>query len=160
MYRYGGALYHNEIERTLSTLPEGIRARVDHADFFCGANPIAAGLHGYRATGDGRGYEATGHCVWLQHQLALPADRRRTTIVLPTPAVATYRIILHELGHVLHEHTAYHDEVVPITTYAQTNHFEAFAEAFSAWLWPAYAAKDLRSIDPRVDAFFDLIASL
>ncbi len=158
VYRYGGAFYHNEIERTLSTLPEGIRARVEHADFFCGTSPIAAGLHGHRATSDGRSYDVTGHCVWLRHQLALPADRRRTTIVLPTLEVATYRVILHELGHVVHEQTAYVNAVVPITKYAETSHFEAFAEAFCAWLWRAYAVGDLRSVDPRVDAFFELIA--
>jgi hypothetical protein len=37
---------------------------------------------------------------------------------------------MHELGHALHERLEFRPVAVPLTDYARTNTYEAFAEAF------------------------------
>jgi hypothetical protein len=102
-------------------------------DFLCGVDPRFAGLHRFDETDDGRSYGATAHCVYPHHQLHMSAARRRTTIVLPEPAPPW--VIVHEYGHALHEALNFDHDATPVTAYAQTNRFEAFAEAFTAYFY-------------------------
>lgn len=84
--------------------------------------------------------------------------RRVTTVVLPTLRFAEPWVILHELGHALHETVRWTFRAKPVSTYAENDHHEAFAEAFCAWIAPWYAGKPLVAIDPAAAAFFDALA--
>lgn len=121
------------------------------AEFLCGVDPIFAGLHRHQDVADGRSYRNTAHCVHPHHQMHLSAARRATTIVLPTVRPPT--TIVHELGHVLHEALDWEPTVAPVTAYAKTNRFEAFAEAWTALFFWNYA-------DEPEDSFKALIESL
>jgi hypothetical protein len=105
-------------------------------DFLCGADPLFLGLHRYALTqeANARSYSTTAHCVYPFHQMHLPADRRATTVVLPS--VVTPDVVVHELGHVLHERLRFEPTAAPVSGDARTNRHEAFAEAFTTWLLP------------------------
>lgn len=96
-----------------------------HVRFVCGVDPVFAGVHSF----DGCGYGDVPHCCY-PHHLNGPADRRVTTVVLPL-AVHPY-VVVHELGHALHERINFDHRSEPVTDYARTNFQEAFAEAFVA----------------------------
>ena len=159
MRRYGSPVFHNAIVGALQTLPNGIRERVEHVDFLCGVDPVWAGLTSSETSDDGRSLHDIAYCDYLYTQKHLPADRRRTTIVLPTERAADIWTIRHELGHVLHEMLGWFGPVRPITEYAKTSSYEAFAEAFCAWREPGYCGRDLRHEDPRADAFFERVSA-
>ena len=77
-----------------------------------------------------------GHaCCCYPHHMLGPADRRVTTIVLPGTAWGPL-LIVHEIGHALHETFDFGPHSDPVTDYARTNKHEAFAEAFTSWCWP------------------------
>lgn len=123
-----------------------IPARLHHliqADWLTGVDPVFAGLHDYLDMSYGRSYRTTAHVAYDFHQL-LPTARRRTTVVMPS--LVAVRTLVHELGHVLHERLRFEPSPQPVTEYAATDRFEAFAEAFAAWALPlghSYgAAKD------------------
>ena len=156
--RYGSALFHNAIVGAFDSLPKGVRERLDHVDFLCGVDPVWAGLTSIETSDDGRSLRDIAYCDYLYTQKHLPADRRRTTIVLPTECAANVWTIRHELGHALHEILGWFGPVKPITEYARTNAYEAFAEAFCAWREPGYCGRDLRSADSRADALFAMLA--
>lgn len=105
-------------------------------DFLTGSNPVLAGLHQWEFAADGRSLNQTAHVYYGQHQTWLSKTQRRTTVVLPVPP-SIYTVV-HELGHVLHEQVGTELVVDPVTRYAQTNHLEAFAEAFAAWHFPGF----------------------
>jgi hypothetical protein len=102
-------------------------------DFLCGTDPVFAGLHDYLAVTDGRSYRNTAHVAYEFNQ-RLSRSHRRTTIVLPTPP--SVEVLVHELGHVLHECLGFEPEATRVTWYGKTDRFEAFAEAFTAWVLP------------------------
>lgn len=108
-------------------------------DLFCG-DPIFAGINsaGWTTadTADGRSYRTVAHACYPHH-----VRDRRLTVVLPRP-YDLYTAI-HELGHVVH--WALQDRaggwqqlprLEPVTTYAERNHEEEFAEALTAWFYP------------------------
>jgi predicted Zn-dependent protease len=138
----------------LCTLPGGIRDRLENTDFFVG-DPIYAGLHGSIESFDGRSYRSTGHFLGIVHQDRLPTSRRRPTVVLPTFEDLNYWTVRHELGHALHEALLYDWDADPITEYAKNDRYEAFAEAFCAYDWPAYADRSLTEFDPATHAYFE-----
>lgn len=134
------------IAEALDLLPTGIRRRVEHAHFLTGANPNFVGLHPHETTGDISGvvyrYDQVAHVTWLAHQSHLPASQRHTTVVLPTLYSQDIATIIHELGHVLHEAIDYPQQpIFAVSAYAETDWFEAFAEAFEVWLTPPHLAK-------------------
>ncbi len=105
-------------------------------------DPVFAGLHQYQDTPDGRSYSDTAHVVYPMHLRSLPANRRLTTIVIPGRPRGTQDdidTIIHEVGHVTDEMTGREHLCTPISTYAEANRAEAFAEAFAAWLIPDYS---------------------
>jgi hypothetical protein len=114
------------IDEALRLLSPRIRERVAHADWLAGVDPIFAGLHGFEAAS----YRNTAHACFRSHTAT-----GRTTVVLPK--LVEPWVVVHELGHVLHESVGFdtHDPD-PCTPYATTDRWEAFAEAFTAWLCP------------------------
>lgn len=151
--------YSELIDAAYSHIPAGVRALL-RPHFLTGTDPVFAGLHGYRDTNDGRSYLDIAHVAYEFHQ-PLPRARRRTTVVLPR--LTSVRTIVHELGHVLDERLDFEYEAVPVTSYAETSHFEAFAEAFAAWALPfghGYgAAKDrLYERDRATVGLFEALA--
>ena len=104
-------------------------------------DPVFAGVVGMTDTGDGRSYRDTAS-AWVPEILPGPADRRLMTITIPErPDGDEYDIdlLVHELGHVMDWMTGHDRECVPIGDYAASDHYEAFAEAFTGWLIPDYA---------------------
>lgn len=162
-HREAEAIYH-----ALSLIPPRIRERLQGVDFVTGYDPAFLGLHFYHETEDGRSYTNTSHCVWPCHQLHLPRDRRRTTIVLiDCWDEHCVDIILHELGHALDEALEFQRPwVVPLDDYAEKDQFEAFAQAFRAWLndtrendgWFRHNREELAMVDPETCAFFNCLA--
>jgi hypothetical protein len=127
--------YSAVIEAAYNRIPEPLH-RLIRPHFLTGTDPVFAGLHSYRYTNDGRSYEDTAHAVYDYHQEHLSRAERRVTVVLPVvPSVAT---VVHEMGHVLHQRIGFDFVTKPVTRYAQNNHHEAFAEAFSAWRLPEW----------------------
>lgn len=153
------------IAEALDLLPDGIRRRVAHAHFLTGVDPVFVGLHTYKTFRyDGRewSYAQNAHVAWRMNQRAR-ADRV-TTVVLPVtlrPAQAIATIV-HELGHVLDEQIGFDRHTPePVSAYARTNSYEAFAEAFEAWVVPELAAdKDLAVLagDEQTRRLFEELA--
>ncbi len=100
-------------------------------------DPIFSGLHSV-TDDDGRGYRDTAHCCYPWH-IDGPADRRLTTIVLPTQKAWTIETVVHELGHAFDYHHGFDVTPDPVSSYAETDNLEAFAEAFTSYLIPGYA---------------------
>jgi hypothetical protein len=147
------------IAHALTILPSGIRARLAHVQFVAGVDPIFTGLHNYATTTDGRSYGDTAHVAYPFHLTHLPRAQRITTVVLPAPEEPW--IVVHELGHALDDSIGFdRHEVQPVTDYAKTDRWEAFAEAFTAWLCPdIYAtAQDLLAQDKATLSLFEELA--
>lgn len=146
--------YGQAIGAALDVIPVAVVRRLEHVRFVCGVDPVFAGLHRYGDTGDGRSYAVTAHCCYRFH-LDGPADRRVTTVVLPVPADATVPVIVHELGHALHEVVGLDHVAVPVSAYATTNTWEAFAEAFTAWVLPGYGDQEVACADRPTRALLE-----
>lgn len=143
--------YNDPIAFALASMPAGIRSRVENTDYFCGASPVFAGLHNYVDTDDGRPYSRTAHAVWIMHQWLLPRTLRVPTVVLPQPVGP--KTVVHELGHILHEALEFKPDALAVTEYGKTNRWEAFAEAFTAWL--GWYGPDVRgAVDERTATLF------
>lgn len=121
--------------------------------FLCGVDPVFVGLHRYETTDAGGNYRDVAHCVYPMHQAHMPADRRRTTIVLPT--VKPHWVIVHEYGHALHEALRFEPTAEPITRYAQTDRLEAFAEALTGYLYERDRYSYGRAVDTQTRALLD-----
>jgi hypothetical protein len=145
-----------EIARAYEILPVGVAGRLRHVEFLT-ADPVWAGLHYHVTTSDHRSYRSTAHCSYGYQQTHLARDRRATTIVLPKYSPAW--VVVHELGHALHEVTGFDHTAQPVSRYAQTNRWEAFAEAVCAWLLPEYRhVRKYLMRDPATVAFLENLA--
>ncbi len=113
---------------------EGLRPELLYFDVLTGTDPLWAGLHEYRDTGDGRSYRDTPHVAETHHQ-RLSARQQVPTIVLPAPRPPA--AIIHEIGHVIHGHLGWRLALPANTEYAKTDRFEAFAESFTALFYPS-----------------------
>lgn len=152
MKRLVGSGYRAVIGAAEDLLPPSI-LRFAQPDYLCGVDPLFAGLHRFEVASYGRTYRDTAHVVYPLHQEHMVRANRATTVVLPTvPAVGD---LVHELGHVVHERLAFEHEAAPLTWYARTNHYEAFAEAFASWLMPGYGPRP----DDRTVALFESLAA-
>jgi hypothetical protein len=144
------------IGHALTLIPSGIRRRLAHVRFIAGVDPVFIGLHRFAETGDRRSYRDTAHAVYPCHLTNRPADDRGTGVVLPVPQDP--EIVVHELGHALHEAIGFDCHTpTPVTEYAKTDTWEAFAEAFTVWVCPhAYSqqAADTLAQDARTLALF------
>ena len=133
-------------------IPNSILNRL-HFDYFIGADPIYAGISDYEKTTDGRSYRDTA-CVMYPWHFRL--TKEKTTIVIPKER--TPRTIIHEIGHVIDEYLGFEHIAVPVTEYAKTDRYEAFAEAFTAWLLLGYAnypCKTVSGIDLKTESLFE-----
>ncbi|KKM94578.1 hypothetical protein LCGC14_1196910 [marine sediment metagenome] len=135
-----GMSWSEPIRRALDIVPI-----VPDCEWFL-RDPVFAGLHSFRNAPDGRQYGDTAHTLYPWH-INGPAQRRRTTIVLPRHPTGNRYVggrqydihtAIHELGHVVDEMTGFERECVPIGEYASRHRQEAFAEAFTAWLISDY----------------------
>ena len=148
--------YAEVVAEGLSCYPDNVRRLVEHADVFVG-DPNFADLHRCRLGVDGIGYEeCVAHCVYAYHQLHLPASRRRTTVVLNPRGMPSVGTVVHEFGHVLHEVVGWDWVARPITEYAESDRYEAFAEACMGWLsWSDYG----EPLDPATFALLEGLAA-
>lgn len=139
------------IGEALDRFPSGMRHRLSHVQFLCGVDPGFAGFHDYTIAGDGRLYDSVAHCVYPYH-ITRPASERVTTIVLPTmvPPIT----VVHELAHALHETIDFEYHPNPVSKYAHTNRYEAFAEALTTHLHYGYADEDILYSDRRTMVLF------
>lgn len=133
------------IERAFEVIGPRLADRLRHVDFFCGTDPIWAGLHSFQKTVGGNSYGAVAHCCFRNH-----TSDKSVTVVLPV--LVPPSTVVHELGHALHYEYALDHVALPVTDYAKTDRFEAFAEAFEAtffWYgdqdvwWSDEATRDL-----------------
>lgn len=166
------------IQRGLARIPPRIRERVGPVDFLCGVDPIFVGLHEHEFASIADGYSPGISFRWCAH-LSRPHNQaspvrahRSTTIVVPAPLGKVYgdegiagAVIAHEYGHLVDSLTGsgtlwdWGAGIVPVSSYAETNWWEAFAESFEAWLFPELypdAAEILR--DSPVLALFEELA--
>lgn len=156
MTRIPDQRYAEAIASALRTIPTRICQRLAHVQFLCGVDPAFAGLHRYGTTTDGRSYGSTAHVAYPVH-IQRPAVERVTTVVLPE-LVAPLSIV-HELGHALDESIGFdHHTVKPITDYARTDRWEAFAEAFTGWLY-RYGDEDILFRDQQTIDLFERLAA-
>lgn len=137
-----------------------LMARLGHVQYVFGVDPVFAGVHGFPDIADGRSYRDTAHCAYPWH-ITGPADRRVTTVVMPVgerpgDRWAMPHVLVHELGHALHETIGFDHTAAPVTEYAKSNNYEAFAEAFTAWCWPG---NGYDRPDPATVALFRLLAT-
>lgn len=153
MNRCHGAGYREAITAAHRLIPERLHPLLA-ADFACGIDPVFAGLHHYERASYGRSYRTTSHVTYGFHQHHMPPTQRATTVVLIDPEHP--RVIVHELGHVLHERLRFDPAPEPVTRYAAGDRWEAFAEAFTAWCLPGYTT---RPVDPATRALLDRLAA-
>lgn len=156
MERIPSQLYGEAIGEGLRRLPAGMRDRLGHVRFVCGVDPVFAGLHAY-TDGHQGSYGDVAHCCYPFNLLG-PRDRRTTTIVLPTPEAAQPHTVVHELGHALHYLVGFEHLAAPVTEYAATDRYEAFAEALVAWTH-YYGDRDVATQDHATLALFEELAA-
>lgn len=149
MDRLVGSGHRTAISAALMLLPPLAVEMLRETRWFCGSDPVFAGLHRYCAADDGRTYRQTAHVVYPQHLIDRPLGERITTVVLPV--VEEPWVIIHELGHVLHAFLGFPPAPEPVTEYATCSDWEAFAEGFTAAHVPGYAASD--AVDRRLATF-------
>ena len=113
-----------------------IMQRLSHVQYVAGVDPVFAGISDQEDIADGRSYRTTAACYYPEHLIG-PRDRRVTTIVMPSPEPGWLGVqtVVHELGHALDEVTRFEHVAAPVSEYAKTNRREAFAEAFTSWVW-------------------------
>jgi hypothetical protein len=122
-------------------------------DFLCGVDPVFADLHQHEETFDGRSYRGTAHVAYEHNQMHRPRAARVDTVVLPTPEHPID--VIHELGHILHGRLKFRWLAAePVSAYAKSDPYEAFAEAFTAWCQPHYATRP----DAATFDYFDRVA--
>jgi hypothetical protein len=135
----------------LRHVPESLQ-RMAPVDWFLGSDPVAAGLHVWEVSSlAGKSYrDEVGHYVGIAQQEHRPRCVRAPTIVLPSVDRRLYETgerslrllgwILHEYGHAVQDASEWGRRTTwvadPVSAYAQTNHHEAFAEAFADWRLP------------------------
>lgn len=156
MDRAHGRGFGAVIEAGLALVPAAVHPLLA-CDWLTGTDAVFAGLHRYGGSftyTDASGtfsytYQENPHTVYPHHQRHLPKDRRVTTVVLPR--VFRPDVVVHELGHVLHQRLDWrHHAQRRVTDYAHRDAWEAFAEAFTSWCVPGYGA---RPDEATVDLF-------
>lgn len=151
MKRIPDGQWREPIGRALDTVRPYLH-RLGHVQFLCGVNPAFAGLHSIATTQGHRSLSSTAHCVGAHHLSHRPRSDRVTTVVLPLPVDP--RVVVHELGHALHETIGWKGSPLPVTAYARTNRWESFAEAFTAQFYLNYGDEAVRFVDGKTKALF------
>jgi len=150
MYRITGFGYSELISYAFSVIPSRIVDRIRYTHFLTGVDPIYVGLFDEEKTKDGRSYRNTA-CVAYPYHQKIDKSLRHTTIILPNLIPLAH--VIHELGHVLDESLGFIHIAEPVTEYAKTDRMEAFAEAFTSWLFWGYG----QEIDETTKYLFESI---
>lgn len=140
-------------------LPARIARRFDTVRIVCGVDPVFAGYTTTEDTDDGRSYRDTAHVCYPHHLNHRPADDRPITVMFPhVPHPAT---VVHELAHALDWQIGCKHNARPVTDYARTDRYEAFAEAFTAWCFAPgyYGDPDVLHADGATRALFRELSS-
>ncbi len=143
--------YSELVGYAFSIIPRGIVDKISYTHFLTGIDPIYAGLHSYIDIGGNRSYRNTAHVVYPYHQ-RISKELQHTTVVLPQ--LESLDVVVHELGHVLDESLGFTHIAEPCTEYAKSNREEAFAEAFTSWLFWNYG----KEVDEKTRYLFESIA--
>lgn len=150
--------YAELIGEVYSGIPTNIVNMINHVHFFCGTDPVFAGIENDTPINNGSSPRVCCHYLPPCHQL-LPKHRRHPTIVLvDDPIYLDVADIVHELGHVLDSVTGfytYQGSILEVTEYAKTDFCEAVAEAFTSWLIWDYGKEP----DPETLALFERLRS-
>ena len=117
--------YREAITLAQRRMPTNIWRRVRHAGIVCGLDPRFIGLYG-----ESMDVDAT--TTYFRH---LTGDQSTTIVVAPLDDRWVLDnlpyVMAHEYGHVLHETLRWCWSAGAISEYAETNEYEAFAEAFA-----------------------------
>ena len=146
------------ISIALDWLPRSLARRLGFVHFFVG-DPVFAGLHQIEVADDGGSFRTTAQYVPEHLQNHRPRSARRGTIVLPF-GPRRMDMVVHELGHALDDVLGEKWAAKPVSNYGRVDRFEAFAEAFTAWVGlPSYRTERdrLYRIDRDSADFFDAI---
>jgi hypothetical protein len=146
------------LSMALSWLPGPLARRLGFVHFFIG-DPVFAGLHQFEVADDGGSYRTCAQYVSEGCQTHRPRSARRATIVLPRGPGRTATVV-HELGHALDEVLGEEWSAKPVSAYGRFDRYEAFAEAFTAWVGlPSYKTERdrLYRIDRDTALFFKAI---
>jgi hypothetical protein len=157
--RIQGSDVGEQLLMALDWLPKSVATRLGFVHFFIG-DPVFAGLHEFEVADDGGSYRTAAQYVSECCQSHRPRSARRATIVLPFGPGRTATVV-HELGHALDEVLGHEWSAKPVSDYARVDPYEAFAEAFTAWVGlPSYQTERdrLYRIDRDSAAFFDAIS--
>jgi hypothetical protein len=148
------------VGRALDIIPPRLVELVK-VEFVIGVDPVFTGIHSYSdlAIQDQvYSYADTAHCVLDVYQMHRPADDRGIKIVLPSnrnyrwDRRAGLSTVIHEFGHAVQDKFNLYDQsVIPVSDYAHTNHYEAFAEAFAHWCLE-------KPVDDETKALFERLA--
>lgn len=130
------------IQAAFDLMPVAVADRLRYTHFFTGTDPVYAGLLSPGNRNDSRALKDIWCVVYPWHFNGLGVQECTTVFManlLPRyPAPLHPAMVIHELGHVLDEQLDFKHRATPITKYARANREEAFAEAFTAWLFPSY----------------------
>ena len=136
--------YTELIQAGFDLIPQAIADRLRYVHFFTGTDPIWAGLFNWEDTDDNRSFRDTWCSCKPSSLDKLPKYLQTPTIIMPTPQMEGYpyrllpALVVHELGHQLDDILGNQLLVTPVTYYAMRDREEAFAEAFTCWLFPRY----------------------
>lgn len=141
------------IARGIELLPGRLPERLKHVAFFT-ADPVLAGLHsqlGHELL-EGRPERTlrntAHHCDgWAVER---PRSEQRSTVVMPRVHELLgdrLVVVVHELGHALDEELDWTHTPKTTTEYSESNGYEAFAEAFTAWVLPPRAERPWTACD-------------
>lgn len=130
------------IGRALPYIPARIQELVK-VEFMVAVDPIFTGIHkasDWTLDGSVYSYKDVAHCVLDVHQMHRPASDRNIKILLPSNSNYEWdkkhglHTVIHEFGHAVQDKfDLYAHKAHAVTSYAETNNHEAFAEAFSEW---------------------------
>lgn len=119
-----------------SNLSSGFNALLDGVDFIGDHSSIFLGLNHVEKTQDNRKYCDTSHVIYRHFENSEPRSRKKTTIVLcEDDSEWWYKrlVILHEIGHAIHERVDFITGLTPLDSYAERNTHETFATAFQSF---------------------------
>ncbi len=118
------------IEAGLRTMPAWIRPLFRDVHYFCGADPVFAGItREFVDEPERRSYRNTAHAKYARW-----SPDGVPTVVLPANELPC--VIVHELGHILDEMLGFRfDPVYAVIDYAKRNRAERFACWFHEWAW-------------------------
>ena len=157
MERIVNQQYAELIAEAYSAIPDNIIKMINHVHFFCGTDPIFAGLENDEPINNGASPKVCSHYLPESRQFLPKYLRHPTIILVEKPEYLLPHHIIHELGHVLNRATDWYEYRTPIlevTEYAKTDFEEAFAEAFTSWLIWDYG----KMPDPETLTLFNRLA--